>query len=138
MQENRETLAKYWMDKARRSLNAARREFEEKNYDFCANRLYYAAFYAVSAVLMLQGKSYKKHSGVRAALHHDLVKPGIIPEEYGTLYDALLRDREEIDYIAFVEPDPEVIKEEISKVEELLNILAAIMVTIKGREQLNC
>ncbi|WP_258360785.1 HEPN domain-containing protein [Moorella sulfitireducens (nom. illeg.)] len=135
MQENRETLAKYWMDKARRSLNTARREFEEKNYDFCANRLYYAAFYAVSAVLMLQGKYYKKHSGVRAALHRDLVKPGIIPEEYGTLYDALLRDREEIDYIAFVEPDPEVIKEEITKVEELLNILADIMVTIKGKDQ---
>ncbi len=131
MPANRETLVRYWMDKARRSLNAARREFEEQNYDFCANRLYYAVFYAVSAVLILQGKSFKKHSGVRAALHRDLIKPGIIPEEYGTLYDALLRDREEIDYIAFVEPDPEVIKEEIIKVGELLNILADIIVTIK-------
>jgi len=55
MPANRETLVKYWMEKARRSLNAARREFEEQNYDFCANRLYYAAFYAVSAFLMLQG-----------------------------------------------------------------------------------
>jgi len=68
-------------------------------------------------------------------LHRDLIKPGIIPEEYGTLYDALLQDREEIDYIAFVEPDPGVIKEEITKVGKFLNILAAIMVTTMDGKQ---
>ncbi|WP_408955127.1 HEPN domain-containing protein [Natroniella sp. ANB-PHB2] len=86
MDYNREELAKYWLEKSRRSLKTAHYEFKLENYDFCTNRLYYAAFYAVSAVLILQGDSYKKHSAVRVALHRDFVKEGLIPVEYGVGY----------------------------------------------------
>jgi hypothetical protein len=120
MDYNKKELAKYWMKKSKRSLEAAQHEFECENHDFCANRLYYSAFYAVSAVLILKGQTYKKHSAVRAALHRDFVKEGLIPIEYGALYDALLQDREEADYVAFVEFDPEILEEEIKQVEEFI------------------
>src|SRR5690554_171796 len=119
MDNNRLELARYWMEKAWKSLDTSKHEFKRDNIDFCVNRLYYAVFYAVSAVLIIKGKSYKKHSAVRVALHREFVKPGIISIEYGKLYDALLRDREEADYVAFVDFDSEVIKEELNQTEDL-------------------
>jgi uncharacterized protein (UPF0332 family) len=54
MDVNRLELAKYWMEKAHKSLEAAKHEFDH-NIDFCVNRLYYAAFYAASALLIIKG-----------------------------------------------------------------------------------
>jgi len=64
----------------------------------------------------------KKHSAVRVALHRDFVKTGLIPVEYGKLYDALLRDREEADYVAFVDFDQELIKEELEQTDIFINL----------------
>jgi len=50
--KQREEMVKYWWGKAKNSLDSARREFEAGAYDFAINRLYYAAFYGVSAVLL--------------------------------------------------------------------------------------
>ncbi len=46
-------------------------------YTFAINRAYYALFYAVSALLLEEGRRFSKHSGVRAAFNRDLVKPGL-------------------------------------------------------------
>ena len=114
-------LGRYWLDKAKRSYEAAEDAFQKNNYDFCVNRLYYSAFYAVSAVLIINGKNYKKHSAVRSAVHRDFVKNGKISIELGKLYDKLLRDREEADYVAFVEFDPEVVKDELKETKKFIN-----------------
>lgn len=127
MGDEHKKMADYWMIKAERSLNAAENELEQQNYDFCANRLYYAAFYAVSAVLINKNQFYKKHSGIRAAFHMQFIKTGILPVEYGVLYDALLRDREEADYIAFAELDPEVLAKEIIQTKALVSRLQQIL-----------
>ena len=127
MDKSRIELAKYWMKKACKSLETAKHEFSRKNIDFCVNRLYYAVFYAVSSLLIIEGKSYKKHSAVRIALHREFVKTGLIPVEYGKLYDALLQDREEADYVAFVDFDPEVIKEELSQTEQFINLFGELL-----------
>ncbi|MFW6265016.1 MAG: HEPN domain-containing protein [Bacillota bacterium] len=127
MDNNRLELAKYWMEKAWNSFSTAKHEFNRDNIDFCVNRLYYAVFYAVSSVLVIKGKSYNKHSAVRVALHREFVKSGIIPIEYGKLYDALLQDREEADYVAFVDFDPGVIKEELKQTEEFIILFKKLL-----------
>jgi uncharacterized protein (UPF0332 family) len=59
--------------------------------DAAASRAYYAAFYAVSALFALEGKTFSKHAAVEAAVHRDLVKGGRWPadlgEDYGSLWD---------------------------------------------------
>ncbi len=71
--DNKEALIKYWFDKARRSIGAAEMELSSGNLDFSANRICYAAFYAVTATLMQFGHRYKKHSAVRAAFHREFM-----------------------------------------------------------------
>jgi len=73
-QEHCQKIAGYWMEKAEESLESARLEYSQGHFGFCINRLYYAAFYAVSAVLAARGLKYGKHAAVRASLHRDFVK----------------------------------------------------------------
>ncbi len=58
--ENRAQVARYWWPKAQDSLSSARREFDADDLSFAMNRIYYAAFYAVSAALLERGTSFKK------------------------------------------------------------------------------
>ena len=51
-EERRIEVVRYWWSKAEDSLTSARRELEAHAYDFAVHRLYYAAFYAVSAALL--------------------------------------------------------------------------------------
>ena len=62
--------------------------------DAAASRAYYAAFYAVSALFALEGRTFTKHSGVEAAVHRDLVRQGRWNKELGATYTELLRLRE--------------------------------------------
>ena len=47
--------------------------------DSAASRAYYAAFYAVSALFALEGRSFNKHTALESAVHRDLVRTGKWP-----------------------------------------------------------
>jgi uncharacterized protein (UPF0332 family) len=66
--------------------------------DASASRAYYTAFYAVSALFALEGKSFSKHAAVRSAVHRDLVKAGSWPKERGEDYSLLFKLRDTGDY----------------------------------------
>ena len=63
-----------------------------------ANRSYYAAFHAVSALFLLDGHSFKKHKGVSSAVHSELVKSGRWTKELGKAYTDLFDLRLTGDY----------------------------------------
>jgi uncharacterized protein (UPF0332 family) len=66
--------------------------------DAAASRAYYAAFYAVSALFALQGKTFSRHVALEIAVHRDLVKAGLWSVELGRDYAFLLRLRATGDY----------------------------------------
>lgn len=130
--DNKEALIKYWFDKARRSIGAAEMELSSGNLDFSANRIYYAAFYAVTATLMQFGHRYKKHSAVRAAFHREFIKTNLVPREYGLLYDTVMQDREDADYISFVEIEEDVLKQEIEEVKSFIEFMDKLVKSYAG------
>jgi len=99
-QLERSQLIQYWWSKALDSLSSAERELKADELSFTMNRIYYAAFYAVSAALFERGKSFKKHSGVRSAFHREFIKTGLLSVKWSKFYDRLFEDRQEGDYIA--------------------------------------
>ena len=111
---------RYWWDKAHESLQAAHRELAADAYTFAINRVYYALFYAVSALLLEEGRRFSKHSGVRAAFNRDLVKPGRLSRKHGELYNQLFRNRQEGDYIEFTVFGAPYVQEKIVACEEFL------------------
>jgi uncharacterized protein (UPF0332 family) len=51
-EEQRSQVVRYWWLKAEERLASARREMDFGAFAFAMNRVYYAAFYAVSAALL--------------------------------------------------------------------------------------
>jgi len=68
--------------------------------------MYYACFYAVSALLLQLGKSAKTHAGIRSLFNQDIMRKRLLPQEYRKLYSDLFDVRHEADYSDLVEIDP--------------------------------
>lgn len=122
----------YWWEKAERSISAAQRELEAGAHGFAVNRLYYALFYAVSAALLERGQTYRKHSGVRSAFHREFIKPGELDTEWGQLYDELFEDRNEADYVEFVEFDRQYVRRQLRRCREFLENLRPLIRSLTG------
>jgi uncharacterized protein (UPF0332 family) len=126
-EEQRAEVVRYWWSKAEESLASARRELEARAYDFAVNRLYYAAFYAVSAALLERRLSFKKHTGVRATFHREFIKTGLVDVEWGKLYDQLFEDRQEGDYVALIAFDREYIEAQLTRCTRFLDELRPLI-----------
>ena len=124
--EATERAVQYWLEKARECLVSAEDEARSGRFSFAVNRCYYAAFYAASAALLARGLRFVKHSGARAAVHRDLVKPDLLPEDLGRLYDRLFHDRQQGDYIEFVSFDAEEVGRTIGDSTKLVGALEAL------------
>jgi uncharacterized protein (UPF0332 family) len=83
-------------------LEDARVLAREKRWNACVNRLYYACFYAVSALLVCDGLSSSKHSGIRGLFNKQYVKTGQIPKGIARIYNDLFERRQESDYIIWI------------------------------------
>ncbi len=122
-QDSRRELVEHWWSKAAACMESARRELDAGSLDFVANRLYYAAFYAATAAMLARGLSFRKHSGLRSAFHTHLVRPGLVSQTGGKLYDRLFEDRQEGDYIAFSLFDRDYLEEQLLCTQALLEEL---------------
>jgi uncharacterized protein (UPF0332 family) len=66
--------------------------------DGSANRAYYAAFHAASALFALEGRFFTRHSALESAIHTELVHKGRWDKELGALYTDLHKLRNIGDY----------------------------------------
>lgn len=130
---NRQQLVRYWWSKAHDSLSSASREFKAGELNFAMNRVYYSAFYAVSAGLLERGVSFKKHSGVRSAFHREFIKYGFLSNEWSKFYDRLFEDRQEGDYIALTTFERSYVENQINSYAEFLKELSKLIQSIQEK-----
>ncbi len=121
--EAKRAVVAYWCEKAGQSLDSARAEHAAGRLSFAVNRCYYACFYAASAVFIGRGVRFVKHSGVRSAFHKELAQSGEISREQARLYDRLFSDRQEGDYVDFVEFSPAEVVVDIDAADKLVTRL---------------
>jgi uncharacterized protein (UPF0332 family) len=84
--EDIQALIDYRLQRADEALEEARLMQNIGHWNSCANRLYYAAFYAVSALLVRDGRAASKHSGIKALFNQHYVKLSVATKENGRLY----------------------------------------------------
>ena len=87
----------YLWERALKSIGTAEKILEDDS-DAAANRAYYAAFYAVSALFATEGHFFKKHAGVQSELHRQMIHTKRMSRELGDDYDKLLALRTIADY----------------------------------------
>jgi uncharacterized protein (UPF0332 family) len=96
-------IIKYRRKRAKEALLEAEIMLENNKLSAAVNRIYYAVFYEVLALLLTKGLSSSKHSGVRSLFNKEFIKNGIISEEYGDFYNRVFGFRQRADYEDFVE-----------------------------------
>lgn len=109
--------------KAFRSIAAAHRNVQEGDYDFASSRAYYAAFYAMEAVLLTKELSYSKHAGVISAFNQHFVKTDIFPKEFSKSISRLFRERQTGDYDFDLSIDEKDAKEDARIAEKIVNTI---------------
>ena len=102
MTKEERALIKYRMERARETIDEARIMFDAGRINAYVNRLYYACFYAVSALLLTRDFSTSKHGYLRSLMHREFVKTGLMPKDLGIHFDLLFDNRHKGDYEDFV------------------------------------
>jgi len=102
MTESNGELVSYRLRRARETLADARILADADRWNPCVNRLYYACFYAVSALLIQEGLSSTKHTGLRSLFNRHFVKTNKVPKDKARIFNDLFERRQEGDYVDFV------------------------------------
>lgn len=97
-EEDRKTVVGLQIEKANRCMEQIPLLAEAGFWDTIANRLYYALFHAVSALLINDGHSVHSHRGAVGAFGQNYVVTGIFTIEEGKHYSRLQGIRERSDY----------------------------------------
>src|SRR5262249_26504222 len=95
-------LVQYRLDRALEALAEAVLLLDSDHANTAVNRLDYACFYAVSALLLTKGLTATSHSGLRTPFHQHLIRPGLLPLGQSPLYDRLFDQRQRGDYADLV------------------------------------
>ena len=125
--KNIDNLIEYRLSRADDALKEASLLFDSNHINTYVNRLYYAAFYAVSALLLCRNISTSKHSHLRSAFHKDFVKPGTVPVEHGKHFDILFNSRQEGDYGDFVVFNAKDVAHWLTKTSDLVSFIRKII-----------
>lgn len=114
------------IEKAHLAIAAAERELQAGDVGLASNRVYYACFYAASAVLLKEGKQFVKHSGLRAALHRHLTATGRLSREMARFFDKAFAERQEADYNALIEMDAAVVENRLTDARRFVAAMVAL------------
>lgn len=109
------------IEKAKRSLEAAKSLYEREDYDFAVSRAYYAIFYISEALLLKKGKSYSKHTAVITAIYNEYIAAKILPKEFHQILHRAFDLRQEGDYLISTEVTKEVADQLIRDIGFQLN-----------------
>ena len=122
-----EELFFYRLERAQETLEDARILANSERWNACVNRLYYACFYAVSALLIKEGYSSSKHTGVRSLFNLHFVKTGVVPKELARIYNDLFERRQESDYTDFITFKESQVQPLIPQAEEFVERISILI-----------
>jgi len=102
-QEERDIIVKYRLERANETLTEAKDLMHLNHWYGAANRLYYACFYAVCALLIKNGYVTRTHNGVFSLFGEHFVSTGLIDKEQNKFYRRILELRQTGDYDDLIE-----------------------------------
>ena len=97
-EEERKIIVGLEIEKSRKTFSEIEILRQAGLWDNIANRLYYAAFHAVIALLINDGHPVGTHQGAVVMLHQHYIKTGMLSKEEGAFYSQLQTLREKADY----------------------------------------
>ena len=126
-EKEKNDLINYRLSRAKETLSEIQILIENKLWHTSINRIYYACYYAVIALLSQNNFSTHTHSGVRQLLGLHFVKTGLITKDLGRFFNNLYDKRQTGDYDDFIKFEKDEViyfyenaKVFISKIEKII------------------
>lgn len=120
--KTKEDYINYKLKKAEEALKEAQLLLENNFGEASISRLYYAAFYAINALLINLDLNPKTHQGVKSLFHKEFIYTKKLDEEFSDFYTLLMAKRHEADYENFSFINKEKIPDYIIKTRQLIDL----------------
>ena len=115
-----EDYVNYRLKRAKETILEVDTHIENGFWNTAINRMYYACFYAVGALLVNYGVETASHSGARQKFGQLFVKTGKIDKNLAKHYTKLFERRQKGDYNDFFDYDKRTVVEMLPKSKELI------------------
>jgi len=122
-----EELIRYRREKSRETMQDAHLLFQAGRLFSTLNRIYYALFYEVMALLLTKNLFSAKHTGIRALFNEHFIKTGKVRVEMGRFFSRMYDFRQKGDYADFVQFEEEKMKEWLASAENFINELDKVI-----------
>jgi uncharacterized protein len=121
--EERKEYISYRIKSAYKTFEAANVLAETGFWNSAVNRLYYAVFYAVNALLVKNEIFTGSHTGMRTQFSLHFIKTGKLDKKYGNLLSELYDWRQKGDYDNIFDYDEASVKPLFGLVQEMIKII---------------
>jgi uncharacterized protein (UPF0332 family) len=118
--DERNQYIKFRLESALQTYEAAKVLFDNQFWNSSVNRLYYALFYAVNALLVANEIHTKTHASVKSQFSLHFVKTGKFGIKYGKLLNTLFDWRQRGDYENLFDYDKESVEPLFESVLEMI------------------
>ena len=119
-EEERDIIVEHRLRRADETLVETKDLIRLNHWYGATNRLYYACYYAVTALLIKHGHIARTHSGVIGLLGKYFVTTGIIDKELNRLYQKLFDLRQGGDYSDWININEQDIKPLLNPAEKFI------------------
>jgi len=116
-------LIKYRTSRSLETLKEADLLIQNEFWNASINRIYYAWYYAVSALLLKSNINSSSHKGIRQLFGLHFIQTGLISKEDGRMFSDLFDRRQTGDYDDFIFYEEETVKYFIMKQKYLFKEL---------------
>ncbi|HLV46817.1 MAG TPA: HEPN domain-containing protein [Flavobacterium sp.] len=116
-------LIRYRLSRSKDTFIDARILADKERWNSAINRLYYAAYYAVIALLLKYNLKPTTHNGAKTVFSEHFIKKEIVPKEFGKLYSQLFTWRQKGDYDDLYDFNKENVLPYFEPVQKLIEII---------------
>jgi len=123
MKGTKQDLIKYRLQRARDTYEDAQILADKCRWNSTINRLYYAAYYAVMALLLDSDLNPTTHNGAKSNFSEYFIKTDKIPMEFGKIYSQLFTWRQKGDYDDLFDFDKNKVLPYFTPVNDLITLI---------------
>ncbi len=129
--EDRAALISQRLSTASEMLADAEVLLERGSLRSAANRAYYCAYHALSALAISNARITKTHRGIIGFFHSEFVSKGVFDRRFGRAVQEAFEDRTEADYEDMPDLDPDQIR---CRLSDLGDLIVQIREYVSGRD----
>jgi uncharacterized protein (UPF0332 family) len=125
--EDRKEVVKLRIENAHDTMKEAKLLMDNSFWNAAINRMYYACYYAVTALLINNGIEAQTHAGVRQMLGLHFVRTGKLAVKLSNYYSNLFAKRQSGDYDVYIYFDKDIVETIYPQAQDFIEAIVKLI-----------